>query len=146
MTMPQLRSRCLHGTWACLTIAAALAVASPAARATDHPLDIRPAADTSWGGEIQNVDKVLHSAAEELWRYFPERALKPILVEPKGGPITLYSRGPNGEYLVRQIAREFAVEIEGGVGNGHTDTSGAAAQGSSADYLCTAAPFLTPMP
>ena len=101
MTMPQLRSRCLHGTWACLTIAAALAVASPAARATDHPLDIRPAADTSWGGEIQNVDKVLHSAAEELWRYFPERALKPILVEPKGGPITLYSRGPNGEYLVR---------------------------------------------
>ncbi len=121
MTLPRLLSRCLPGTCTCLALATALALANPAARATDHPLDIRPVADASWGGEIQNVDRVLHSAADELWRYFPERALKPILVEPKGGPITLYRRGPNGEYLVRlntggrlwaqysyQFAHEFA--------------------------------------
>ena len=80
---------------------AVLALASSASRADDHPLEIRPAAGASWGGEIQNVERVLHSAADTLWPYFPRRTLKPILVEPKGGPITLYQRGPNGEYLVR---------------------------------------------
>ena len=33
--------------------------------------------------------------------YFPKRSLKPILVEPLGGPITLFDRGRNGEYRVR---------------------------------------------
>ena len=98
----------------------ALALTGPAARATDHPLDIRPATDASWGGEIRDVDKVLHSAAEALWPYFPGRTVKPILVEPKGGPITLFRRGPNGEYLVRlntgdrhwaQHAYQFAHEF-----------------------------------
>jgi hypothetical protein len=93
----------------------------PAICATDRPLDIRPSAGAPWGGPIQDVEKVLHSAAEALWSYFPGRTLKPILVEPQGGPITLYRRGPKGEYLVRlntgnrlwaqhayQFAHEFA--------------------------------------
>ena len=64
-------------------------------------LVIQPAADAAWEARIREVEKVLYSAAGELWRYFPERKLDPILVEPQGGPITLYRRGPNGEYLVR---------------------------------------------
>jgi hypothetical protein len=103
-----------------LAVAVALAVVGQAARATEHPLDIRPAAEATWGGPIQDVDKVLHSAAEALWLHFPERTLKPILVEPKGGPIVLLRRGPNGEYLVRlntgnrlwaQHAYQFAHEF-----------------------------------
>jgi len=103
-----------------LAIAAALALTGPAACATDHPLDIHPIAGASWGGQIRDVEKVLHSAAETLWPYFPERTLKPILVEPKGGPITLFRRGSKGEYLVRlntgdrlwaQHAYQFAHEF-----------------------------------
>jgi len=69
---------------------------------------------------LRDVEKVLHSAAVALWPYFAGRTLKPILVEPKGGPITLYRRGPNGEYLVRlntgdrhwaQHAYQFAHEF-----------------------------------
>jgi hypothetical protein len=110
----------LPGTWSFLAITAALALLGPAARATDHPLDIRSVVDVSWGGRTQDVEKVLHSAAEELWPYFPGRTLKPILVEPKGGPITLFRHGPNGEYLVRlntgnrlwaQHAYQFAHEF-----------------------------------
>lgn len=105
MTSPsrtlQPRRRVLPGAWICLAIATALALTATAARAADFPLEIRPAAEASWGGSIQDVDKVLRSAAGELWCYFPGRTLKPILVEPKGGPITLFRRGPNGEYFVR---------------------------------------------
>ena len=101
-------------------MAATLTLASPAAPATDHPLDIRPVADVSWGGRPQDVEKVLHSAADALWLYFPERTLKPILVEPQGGPITLFRHDPNGEYRVRlntgnrlwaQHAYQFAHEF-----------------------------------
>jgi len=64
-------------------------------------LDIRPIAHDGWGNSKANVRAVLVSAANELWVYFPKRALKPILVEPLGGPITLFDRGRNGEYQVR---------------------------------------------
>ena len=118
---PQLRRRCLPAIWKTLAIAAVFALTGAAAGAADHPLEIRPVGDASWGGPIPNVQKVLDSTAESLWPYFPGRTLKPILVEPKGGPITLFRRGPNGEYLVHlntgdrhwaqhayQFAHEFA--------------------------------------
>jgi hypothetical protein len=66
------------------------------------------------------VKKVLDSAAGALWPNFPERKLTPILVEPKGGPITLYQRGKGGEFQVRlntggtywcQYAYQFAHEF-----------------------------------
>jgi hypothetical protein len=62
--------------------------------------DIRPA-DDGWGAERATVKKVLDAAASELWKHFPGRDLKPILVEAQGGPITLHQRGPSGEYQVK---------------------------------------------
>ncbi len=64
-------------------------------------LDIRPVEHKACGNNKDNVRAVLASAANELWVYFPDRSLQPILVEPLGGPITLYDRGRNGEYRVR---------------------------------------------
>jgi hypothetical protein len=85
-----------------------------------HELAIRPNPKAEWNVGIRDVEKVLRSAADQLWRHFPERRLKPILVEPKGGPIILYRRGPKGEYHVRldtgstywcQYAFQFAHEF-----------------------------------
>ena len=67
----------------------------------EHKLDIRPALRAEWGASLADVQKVLESAAMTLWPNFPERKLQPILVEPKGGPITLFQRGPAGEFQVR---------------------------------------------
>ncbi|MDP6544815.1 MAG: hypothetical protein QGH60_12545 [Phycisphaerae bacterium] len=75
-----------------------------------------------WGdanaGEIRGV---LESAAGELWRNFPERRLHPIIVQrSRRHPLTLYRRGPKGEYLIKvtpkgrfwcQFAYQFAHEF-----------------------------------
>ncbi len=91
-----------------------------AAPVKPRELDIRPIANKAWGGDPDDVRPVLAAAAGELWRYFPERALKPILVEPVGGPITLFDRGPGGEYRMKldtgdnlwaQWAYQFAHEF-----------------------------------
>ena len=105
-------------------LAAAIAVASAYAGGVPGPspgkLAIRPAQTKQWEASLADVEKVLASAAGELWRFFPERDLPPILVEPKGGPITLFQRGPNGEYQIRlgtggllwsQYAYQFAHEF-----------------------------------
>jgi hypothetical protein len=85
-----------------LAFAASLAnVRADEQKATRQPLDIRPAAHDAWGNDPESVRAILASAANELWIYFPKRPLKPILVEPQGGPITLFDRGHNGEYRVR---------------------------------------------
>ena len=82
-------------------------------------LDIRPNKN-GWGAAPADVKAVLHSAARPLWKQFPDRELKPILVNPKGGPIVLFRRGENGEYFVRldtgqqfwsQYAYQFAHEM-----------------------------------
>ncbi|OAI54363.1 hypothetical protein AYO44_03585 [Planctomycetaceae bacterium SCGC AG-212-F19] len=83
-------------------------------------LDIRPANHQAWGTATEDVRAILLATAHELWVYFPKRSLKPILVEPLGGPITLFDRGRNGEYRVRldtgdnlwaQWAYQFAHEF-----------------------------------
>jgi len=88
--------------------------------ANRRDLVIRPNPKAEWDAHLRDVEKVLRSAAGELWRYFPERRLAPILVEPRGGPIVLYDRGPKGEYRVRldtgstywcQYAFQFAHEF-----------------------------------
>ena len=85
-----------------------------------NPLVIRPVDKEKWGCQTEDVRKVLYSAAGELWRHFPERKVPPIEVSPKGGPITLFQRGPNGEIRVRlnsgdllwaQISFQFAHEF-----------------------------------
>jgi hypothetical protein len=98
---------CLHG-------------ADAAGAAKDHALTIRPIEKDKWGCELEDVRRVLVSAASETWPYFPERKLPVIEVSPKGGPIVLFKRGPNGEIQVRldsgkllwaQIAFQFAHEF-----------------------------------
>ena len=90
------------------------------AQAASARLLIRANGEAPWGGRTVDVEKVLYSAADQLWRYFPQRQLPTLLVEPKGGPITLYRRGPNGEIQVRlntgnrlwaQHAYQFAHEF-----------------------------------
>jgi hypothetical protein len=107
-----------------LTIVALVSHASAADRKAAAPkrqeLDIRPVAHDAWGNNKDAVRAILASAGNELWVYFPGRSLKPILVEPLGGPITLYDRGRDGEYrmhldtgdnLWSQWAYQFAHEL-----------------------------------
>jgi hypothetical protein len=90
---------------------------APAAR----KLAIRVQKD-KWGNAgLRDIQAVLLSTGKEMWRFFPDRTLKPILVEHSdSGPISLYRRGPGGEYLVRldvegrhwaQFAYQFAHEF-----------------------------------
>jgi hypothetical protein len=83
----------------CILLAAGPAWAKEPAKA--HELVIKPNPEARWGGPIEDVRRVLHSSAEQLWQYYPDRTLNPILVEPQGGPIVLLRRGPQGEYQVR---------------------------------------------
>src|SRR5947209_1397733 len=64
-------------------------------------IDIRVASG-GWGeANVRDIQAVLISAANELLAYFPERNLKPIIVEHnEDGPRTLYRPGPNGETIV----------------------------------------------
>ena len=63
--------------------------------------DLRPDAKGDWGASIADVRQVLAAAGRELRKHFPERKFPPIEVAPKGGPITLFKRGPNGEIRVK---------------------------------------------
>jgi hypothetical protein len=82
--------------------------------------DIKVSGD--WGeGSKQDVHAVLESCAENLLRYCPERRLKTIIVRPREGvPISLFDKGPAGEYQVllsahdtywSQYAYQFAHEL-----------------------------------
>jgi hypothetical protein len=59
--------------------------------------------DEGWGGSrAADIQKLCHSAAEELWRHFPGRPLHPIVItRSHTGPIVLDQRLENGEYQVR---------------------------------------------
>ena len=93
------------------------APAAPPAR----KLAIRVQRDKWGNASVGDIQAVLLSTGKELWRFFPDRTLKPILVEHSdSGPITLYRRGPGGEYIVRldvegrhwaQFAYQFAHEF-----------------------------------
>jgi hypothetical protein len=63
--------------------------------------DIRPDPQADWGAGIADVRKVLEATGRELRGHFPERRFPAIEVAPKGGPITLYQRGPDGQIRVR---------------------------------------------
>jgi hypothetical protein len=73
-----------------------------------------------WEADRETVRKTLESTAGELWQFFPNRELPPIIVYPQGGPITLFQRGPNGEIVIRlntgktywaQYAFQFSHEL-----------------------------------
>ena len=62
------------------TAVAPPAPAGPAAPQPGHKLDIRVTKD-GWGDTgLVDIEKVLRSAAEELWVYFPQRSLHTITV------------------------------------------------------------------
>lgn len=69
--------------------------------AAAHKLELRPVNASEWKADLDNVKAVLNSTAQELWKYFPERRLPTIEVQPKGGPISIFKRGPNGEIRVK---------------------------------------------
>ena len=84
-------------------------------------LSIRVMGD-DWGdASTLDICRVIESAAGELWKNFPERRLHPIIVQrSRRSPITLYRRGPKGEYLIKvttkgrfwcQFAYQFAHEF-----------------------------------
>ena len=75
-----------------------------------------------WGGaSTRDIQKILNSAARQLWPYAHQSKLAPIKIErSRTGPIVLYRRGENGEYLMRldsektywsQYAFQFAHEL-----------------------------------
>ncbi len=71
-----------------------------------NPVSIR-VLPGDWGGaDRMDVENLLISVARELWVYFPERSLKPIVVAPtERHPVAGYSKGPDGEYFVYLSAR-----------------------------------------
>jgi hypothetical protein len=102
----------------------AAAVLLPCGLAADSP--VRPASPDilvvrdGWETDRETVRKTLESTAAELWRYFPNREVRPIIVYPQGGPVTLFQRGPNGEIFIRlntgktfwaQYAFQFSHEL-----------------------------------
>ena len=102
------------------SLAPQVSVGAESNDADGRRLVIRPEPDAPWNAQLADVGKVLDSAADQLWIHFGDRKLAVILVEPKGGPIVLYGRGPNGEYRVRlatgqtywcQYAFQFAHEF-----------------------------------
>lgn len=75
-----------------------------------------------WGGAgVRDIQKVAMSAGSELWKYFPGRRLRPIIVRHSdSGPIVLFRQGPAGEYIVKldvegtywaQFTYQFAHEL-----------------------------------
>ena len=86
-----------------------------------NPVSIR-VMPGDWGGaDREDVENLLISVARELWVYFPERSLKPIIVTPtERHPVAGYAKGPDGEYFVylsakgrhwSQYAYQFAHEF-----------------------------------
>lgn len=55
----------------------------------------------NWGASTSDVKAILDSAIKPLHARFPDREIPTITVDPKGGPIVLYKRGPKGEHQVR---------------------------------------------
>ncbi|MFW6161226.1 MAG: hypothetical protein ACODAJ_00565 [Planctomycetota bacterium] len=103
-----------------LLAAGASAALAGAGEAEAPRLLICPAPVGEWKADIHDVQHVLRSAAQPLWRHFPERRLPPIIVAPRGGPIVWHRRGLDGEYYVQlntggtywaQYAYQFAHEF-----------------------------------
>lgn len=66
------------------------------------PLKIIPSENGWKGAGIRDVQKLLTSTANELWKYAYDQELKPIVVNnSSGGPIVYFKRGRNGEFRVK---------------------------------------------
>jgi hypothetical protein len=74
----------------------------------------------NWETDAATVERLLDSVAKDFWVNFSDAKLAPVIVYPKGGPITLYKRGPSGEIVIRlnvgktfwaQYAFQFSHEL-----------------------------------
>ncbi|HSS22472.1 MAG TPA: hypothetical protein VLL54_20545 [Pyrinomonadaceae bacterium] len=65
--------------------------------------------DEGWGeSRIQDIEKVLYSAAGEILAYIPNTPELAIIVRhSEDQPLTLYKRGPNGEFIVLLTAQDM---------------------------------------
>jgi hypothetical protein len=94
--------------------------AKPAPAAPAGPLLLRVEGD-GWGASKEDIEKVISSAAEQIFPLFPGRTLKPIIVtRGRIVPITLDQKGPAGEWQVKlatggtfwaQYTYQFAHEL-----------------------------------
>jgi hypothetical protein len=89
---------------------------------TKGPLPAIHVAEADWGGaSLRDIGKVLNSTAKQLWPHASQDRLDTIIVDrSRTGPIVLYRRGSEGQYLVRldthknfwsQYAFQFAHEF-----------------------------------
>ncbi len=86
------------------------------------PLPAIRVTEADWGGaSLRDIGKVLNSAAKQLWPHASQDRLDTIIVDrSRSGPIVLYRRGNEKQYLVRldthktlwsQYAFQFAHEF-----------------------------------
>jgi hypothetical protein len=78
-----------------------------AARASSDQGPAIQVLEGDWGNaDTGEIETLLHSVASELWRFFPERSpSKLVVIASEKGPLALYQRGPNGEYVILLSAK-----------------------------------------
>lgn len=94
--------------------------AAPPQPATQPTLVLRLEKE-GWGdAPMDNAEAVFRSVGQQLLPHFPNLAMDPINVSPRGGPITLFRRGKDNAHIVRldttdtrwaQYAFQFAHEL-----------------------------------
>jgi hypothetical protein len=83
-------------------------------------LELRLDEAADWGVAVRDAHQVLAAAGRELRKHASTAAFPVIEIAPRGGPIALYQRGPNGEARVKldvhgpywaQYTYQFAHEL-----------------------------------
>lgn len=66
------------------------------------PLPVYRIETDGFGASEADIRAVLDSAGRELWQFFPDRKIEPLVVtRGHNGPITLFQRNDRGEIVVR---------------------------------------------
>lgn len=96
-----------------------VASAASAADAPQRRLDLK-IVPNGWGGQVADVEAVMRSTARELLKHYGDHAIDKIRVQPKGGPIVLFKRAPDGAVVMKlatgnrlwaQMAFQFSHEL-----------------------------------
>jgi hypothetical protein len=72
-----------------------------------NQLIIRVSDDEGWGNaDVEDIESVLYSAANEILKYVPNNRLKTIKVKyDKDRPVTPYRKDPNGKFTIHLAAK-----------------------------------------
>jgi len=94
--------------WIAVESTAGIVLGAPLATADGGADRLRIEVVGDWGtGPRENVQKVLQSVADQLLRFCAGRRLGPIIIRRhEGQPMTLYDKGPRGEYQVLLNSRD----------------------------------------